>query len=152
MSDPRVPDAPDELPEAHAAPRRVIGTPPPAEARTMLPDVDGRKTQPERRWLPAGPANPRRAQKAARGVAALFILSTLAGIGFIAAYVGLEVGSVNSAFRSNLALGLSMSVVFLALAAGAVIWVRHIMPDVELREDRHPMASTPQEREAFAET
>ena len=118
----------------------------------MLPDVDGRKTQPERRWLPAGPANPRRAKKAERVVAALFILSTLAGIGFIAAYVGLEVGSVNSAFRSNLALGLSMSVVFLALAAGAVIWVRHIMPDVELREDRHPMASTPQEREAFAET
>jgi ubiquinol-cytochrome c reductase iron-sulfur subunit len=153
MSDPRVPGAPDELPEAHAGPRRVIGTPPPAQARAMLPDVDGRKAQPERRWLPVtDPADPRRAKTAERIVAALFILSTLAGIGFIAAYVGLEVGSVDSVFRSNLALGLSMSVVFLALAAGAVIWVRHIMPTVEMSEDRHPMASPPEEREAFAET
>src|SRR5215472_5033850 len=126
MSDPREPEAPDELPKAHARPRRVIGTPPPAEARTMLPGVDGRKTPPARRWLPAGPPDQRRAKKAERLVAALFILSTLAGIGFIAAYVG--------------------------LAAGAVIWVRHIMPEVELSEDRHPMASTPEEREAFAET
>jgi ubiquinol-cytochrome c reductase iron-sulfur subunit len=152
MSDPREPEARDELPEAHAAPHRVIGTPPPAEARTMLPEVDGRKAPPKPRWLPADPPDPRRAKKAEHLVAALFILATLAGIGFIAAYVGLEVGSVDSAFRSNLALGLAMSVVFLALAAGAVIWVRHIMPTVELSEDRHPMASTPEERRAFAET
>jgi ubiquinol-cytochrome c reductase iron-sulfur subunit len=152
MSDPRVPEAPDELPAAGARPRRVIGTPPPAEARTMLPDVDTGQARPSRRWLPAGPPDPRRAKKAERIVAALFILSTLAGIGFIAAYVGLEVGSVDSAFRSNLALGLAMSVVFLALAVGAVIWVRYIMPDVELAEERHPMASTPEERQAFAET
>jgi ubiquinol-cytochrome c reductase iron-sulfur subunit len=152
MSDPREPEAPDELPEARAVPRRVIGTPSPAEARTMLADVDGRKARPAPRWLPADPPDPRRAKKAERLVAALFILATLAGIGFIAAYVGLEVGSVDSVFRSNLALGLSMSVVFLALAAGAVIWVRHIMPTVELSEDRHPMASTPEERQAFAET
>jgi ubiquinol-cytochrome c reductase iron-sulfur subunit len=33
-----------------------------------------------------------------------------------------------------------------------VIWVRYIMPDVELTEERHPMASTPEERHAFAET
>jgi ubiquinol-cytochrome c reductase iron-sulfur subunit len=152
MSDPRVPDVPDEQPEARAVPHRVIGTPPPAEARTMLGDVEGRKARPARRWLPADSSDLRRAKKAERVVAALFILSTLAGIGFIAAYVGLEVGSVDSVFRSNLALGLSMSVVFLGLAAGAVIWVRDIMPDVELTEDRHPMASTPEARQAFAET
>jgi ubiquinol-cytochrome c reductase iron-sulfur subunit len=152
MSDPREPGAPDELPEARAVPRRVIGTPSPAEARTMLADVDMEQARPAPRWLPAGPRDPRRAKKAERIVAALFILSTLAGIGFIAAYVGLEVGSVDSVFRSNLALGLSMSVVFLGLAAGAVIWVREIMPDVELTEERHPMASTPEERQAFAET
>ena len=152
MSNPRAPGAPDELPAAHAHPHRVIGTPPPAEARTMLADVDMGQARPARRWLPAGPPNARLAKKAERIAAALFILATLAGIGFIAAYVGLEVGSVDSAFRSNLALGLAMSVVFLALAVGAVIWVRYIMPDVELTEERHPMASTPEERQAFAET
>jgi ubiquinol-cytochrome c reductase iron-sulfur subunit len=147
-------NAPDELPEQAAAPHRVIGTPPPAQARSLLGDGsgDGQERPEKPRELPAGPSDPQRAKKAERLVAALFILSTLAGIGFIAAYVGLEVHSVDAVYRSNLALGLSMAVVFLALAAGAVIWVRHIMPDVELTEERHPMASTPKEREAFAET
>jgi ubiquinol-cytochrome c reductase iron-sulfur subunit len=150
MSDP---NAPDELPEA-AGPHRVIGTPPPAEARALLGDGsgDGHELQPTQRWLPADPPDPRRAKRAERLVAALFILSALAGIGFIAAYVGLEVGSVDAVFRSNLALGLSMSVVFLALAVGATIWVRHIMPTVELTEERHPMASAPENRQAFSET
>jgi ubiquinol-cytochrome c reductase iron-sulfur subunit len=151
MSDP---NAPDEVPEPPARPHRVIGTPPPAQARSLLGDGggDGRERRPAPRDLPAEPPDLPHAKKAEHLVAALFILSTLAGIGFIAAYVGLEVHSVDAVYRSNLALGLSMSVVFLALAAGAVIWVRHIMPTVELTEERHPMASTPKEREAFAET
>ena len=95
------------------------------------------------RELPEDPPDLRRAKKAERLVAVLFILSLLASIGFIAAYVGLEVGTVDSTLRSNLALGLAMSVAFLAVAVGAVIWVRHIMPPVELTEQRHPMASTP---------
>jgi ubiquinol-cytochrome c reductase iron-sulfur subunit len=151
MSDP---SAPDELPEAPAGPHRVIGTPPPAESRALLADVsgDGNGSQPVPRELPADPPDLRHAKNAERVVAACFILATLAGIGFIAAYVGLEVGSVDAVLRSNLALGLSMSVVFLAMAAGAVIWVRHLMPDVELTEERHPMASAPEDRKAFAET
>src|SRR5258707_6491771 len=151
MSDP---NAPDELPEAAARPHRVIGTPPPAQARTLLGEVsgDGNGSRPVPRELPADPSDLRRAKTAERVVADCFILAMLAGIGFIAAYVGLGVGSVDAVFRSNLALGLSMSVVFLALAAGAVIWVRHIMPDVELTEERHPMASAPEDRKAFAET
>ena len=54
-------------------------------------------------------------------------------IGFIAAYIGLEVnsGGLDAVLRSNLALGLSMSVAFLALGTGAVIWVRSVMPNVE---------------------
>src|SRR5258708_26009260 len=112
MSDP---NAPDELPEAAAGPHRVIGTPPPAQARTLLGEVsgDGRERRPAPRELPADPPNPRRAKKAERIVAALFILSTLAGIGFIAAYVRLEVGSVRAVFPSNPALRLSLSVVVL---------------------------------------
>jgi hypothetical protein len=41
----------------------------------------------------------------------------LAGIGFIAAYIGLEVHSVDAVLRSNLALGTSLSVAFLGLAS-----------------------------------
>jgi ubiquinol-cytochrome c reductase iron-sulfur subunit len=161
MSDKDVPEdassqagEPTELP---AGPHRVIGTPPPVQARAMLGEragdgAPGDGRLPATRELPAEPENPRRAKKAERIVAALFIFSFLASVGFIAAYVGLEVGTVDSTLRSNLALGLSMSVAFLAVAVGAVIWVRHIMPQVERTEQRHPMASTPEERAAFKET
>jgi ubiquinol-cytochrome c reductase iron-sulfur subunit len=66
--------------------------------------------------------------------------------------VGLEVHSVDAVLRSNLALGISMSVVFLALAVGATLWVRYLMPHVELSEERHVLRSSPEDRKAFAET
>jgi ubiquinol-cytochrome c reductase iron-sulfur subunit len=148
MSDPTAPDEPAGV---HSGPRRVIGTPSPAQARSLMGDGAG-SAPPVQRELPAGPPDPVRAKKAERVVAALFILSMLASIGFIAAYIGLEVGSVDAVFRSNLALGLSMSVAFLALGFGAVIWVRRIMPNVEITEQRHPMHSTTEERQAFNQT
>ena len=144
-------------PEGHAAPHRVIGTPPPAAARTLLADSgdagDGgdsvQKPAPE---MPADPPDLTRAKKAERIVVACFLLAMLAGFGFLVAYATIGVGSINDALHSNLALGTTMSLVFLLLGAGAVIWVRHLMPDVELTEQRHPMRSTPQERDAFKET
>jgi ubiquinol-cytochrome c reductase iron-sulfur subunit len=161
MSDPSAPDGtsglPDEPAEAPAGPHRVIGTPPPAEARTMLGEragdgAAGDGPLPVVRELPDEPPDPRHSKNAERLISVLFILSALASVGFIAAYVGLEVGPIDAVLRSNLALGLSMSVAFLALAVGATIWVRHVMPPVELTEERHPLASTPEERAAFKET
>src|SRR5215467_8218088 len=134
------------------APHRVIGTPPPARARTLLGEAAGTAPAEAPRELPAEPANLRKAKTAERVVASLFILSMLASIGFIAAYVGLEVHSVDATLRSNLALGLSMGIAFMAIGAGATIWVRSIMPDVEQVEERHPLASTTQERATFAKT
>ena len=138
--------------EQARAPRRVIGTPPPAQARILLADPEADGEPPAPRELPAGPDNPAVAKTAERIVAACFILSTLASIGFIAAYVGLEVHSVDATLRSNLALGLSMGIAFMAIAAGAVVWLRGIMPDVEQVEERHPLASPPEERAAFEKT
>ena len=144
-------DGAEEPPEPRA-PHRVIGTPPPAQARTLLEAPPDENAAPVVRELPAEPSNLPQAKRAERVVAALFILSMLASIGFIAAYVGLEVGSVDSTLRSNLALGVSMSVAFGALGVGAVIWVRFLMPQVELTEERKPLASTPQQRAEFEKT
>src|SRR5215469_5604838 len=144
-------DGAEEQPESRA-PRRVIGTPPPAQARTLLEAPPAEEGPVEPRWLPAEPSNLPQANRAERVVAALFILSMLASIGFIAAYIGLELGSTGAAQRSNLALGLSMSVAFGALAVGAVIWVKYLMPKAELTEERHPLASSPQDRAEFKET
>src|SRR6266566_7313927 len=134
------------------APHRVIGTPPPAQARTLLGEAPGSAAPEAPRELPAGPDNPAKARTAERIIAAFFILSMLASIGFIAAYVGLEVHSVDATLRSNLALGLSMSVAFMAMGVGATIWVRSVMPDVEQVEERHVLASDEPEREAFTKT
>src|SRR5216683_2986053 len=145
-------DLPEEDGHQLRAPHRVIGTPPPAKARTLLGEAPGRPAPEPPRELPPGPDNPARAKTAERIVAACFILSMLASIGFVAAYVGLEVHSVDATLRSNLTLGLSMSVAFLAMGAGATIWVRNIMPDVLQVEDRHPLASAEEEREGFKKT
>jgi ubiquinol-cytochrome c reductase iron-sulfur subunit len=113
---------------------------------------------PEEPEFDAAPSETEHANNAERIVAALFILAFLAGCGFIAAYVGLEVGSstlpkgantVVAALRSNLALGTSLAVALLALGAGSMIWVRHLTPNVEIEEERHDMPSAPADRTAF---
>ncbi len=143
--------------DAPAGPRhRVIGTPPPAEARSMLgtpaPGTAGGPPPPRQRELPAEPADMTAARRAERVVVACFLIATLAGLGFIAAYLIFPVHSVTRVLYSNLALGATMALAFLALGAGAVFWVRRLMPWVELTEARKPLRSSPQDRAAFAET
>jgi ubiquinol-cytochrome c reductase iron-sulfur subunit len=162
----------DITPEERPHPHRVIGTPPPA--RGLLTDPEGgegsggrRGTEPyspgeaeapELHELPTDPPDPVSARNWERVAAALFLISLVASCGFVAAYVGLEVGGhgkgdvVDATLRSNLGLGSAMSLAFLAIGVGMVIWVRYIMPPVELTEERHPLASPPEDRAAFAET
>jgi ubiquinol-cytochrome c reductase iron-sulfur subunit len=136
--------------EGHAIPRRVIGTPPPAEARMMLAAQD---TAPERvRELPADTDDPVRAKRAERLVGAIFTLAFLAGCGFIASYVLFTGHTLTGVEHSNLALGLSLALVLLLLGAGSVIWVRQLMPTVELAEERHPLRSSEEDRAEFKET
>jgi ubiquinol-cytochrome c reductase iron-sulfur subunit len=149
-----------EGPEGPASPHRVIGTPPPTP-RLLGSGAedggtgDGHGTEVElaadEEKLPQVSDYPAQAKSAEKIVAFCFLLAFIAGCGFIAAYVGLEVHSVDSTLRSNLALGLSLSVALLGLGTGAIIWVRQLMPDGELTEIRHPPRSSDKDREAFAE-
>jgi ubiquinol-cytochrome c reductase iron-sulfur subunit len=143
---------PEDQAESRSVRHRVIGTPPPAQARTMLGDQGAAGGKERVRELPAGPPDPLRARRVERLVAALFLLAMVAGFAFIVLYSTIGVGSITKVLHSNLALGGSLSVVFLALGIGATIWVRQLMPAVEWTEERHPMRSTPQEREAFEQT
>jgi ubiquinol-cytochrome c reductase iron-sulfur subunit len=156
-----------------AVPHRVIGTPPPPSllAQTEQPSTGGASTggastavaehggavisdeeafKEHIEGLP--PDDPRvivHGQRVERIVAACFILAFIAGCGFIAAYVGLGVHSVDKTLRSNLALGFSLSVALAALGLGALLWVRHLMPNVEVIEERHDLRSDPKDRQAF---
>jgi ubiquinol-cytochrome c reductase iron-sulfur subunit len=144
-----------ETPEEPAGPNRVIGTPFPAPKAVDVP------VEPTQTPFSAEPPTKQHANNAERLVAALFILAFLAGIGFIAAFVGLEIGvgqipkganPVVAVMRSNLALGTSLSVALLALGAGSIIWVRHLTPDIEIEEERHDLPSEPKDRAIFSRT
>jgi ubiquinol-cytochrome c reductase iron-sulfur subunit len=139
--------------EPGAAPYRVIGTPPPAESRSMFRDSGAaRPPAPSPRELPADPQDMPGAKRAERLVALCFIVAMLAGFGFIASYFIFQVHSVPGVQHSNLALGLCMGGAFLFLGVGAVIWVRRLMPVVEMTEARKPLRSSPEDRAAFQET
>ena len=150
-----------EGPGAPVPPHRVIGTPPPTPRLLGLGDgsddksgeyeAHGQEVEQFDEQLPTEADYPSHANNAEKIVALCFLIAFIAGCGFIAAYIGLEVGSVDSVFRSNLALGLSLSVALLGLGGGALIWVRHIMPDFEMTEERHELRSTDEERAAFDE-
>jgi ubiquinol-cytochrome c reductase iron-sulfur subunit len=155
---------PEDADEQPGRPHRVIGTPSPATSynvlgesehggasgRTLLDPAASEGKQPAPyRVLPGDEAKEKRAEK---WVAFYFLLAMVAGIGFIAAYVGLEVHSLNSTLHSNLALGGALTVVMLAMGVGMVIWVRRLMPDVEVTEARKPVASTVEARQEFQET
>jgi ubiquinol-cytochrome c reductase iron-sulfur subunit len=141
-----------ETPEEPAGPRRVIGTPSPA------PKAVDVRTEPDRPAFSAEPENSRHAKNAERLVAVLFVIAFFAGVGFIAAYIGLEIGvstipkganPVVAVLRSNLALGTSLGIALLALGAGSIIWVRHLTPNIEIAEERHDLRSDPEDRKAF---
>jgi ubiquinol-cytochrome c reductase iron-sulfur subunit len=141
-----------ETPEEPTGPRRVIGTPSPAP---LAVDVRSEPAEPP---VSLDPPNPEHAKNAERLVAALFVLAFLAGCAFIAAFVGLEIGTatipkganaVVAAFRSNLALGSTLAIALLALGAGSMIWVRHLTPNIEIEEERHDLQSAPADRRGF---
>src|SRR5271156_2731563 len=96
-----------ESTDGPVAPHRVIGTPSATTAVVPAPVVEGQVLEGH---LPAEPEFEEHAKNAERVIAALFILAFLAGCGFIAAYVGIEVHSVDQALRSNMALGTSLAV------------------------------------------
>jgi ubiquinol-cytochrome c reductase iron-sulfur subunit len=146
-------------------PHRVIGTPQtspgllPAAREAVQPTTEVAEEQHEHGGelgfgpLPATvpPEDEQHAKNAEKVIAALFILAFLAGCGFIAAYVGLEVHTIDATLRSNLALGLSLSVVLLCLGVGSLLWVRHLMPNVEVSEERHALRNSDADRQAFEE-
>lgn len=89
----------------------------------------------------------RAAKRSERVVAFLFTLSMLATIAFIASYVTFPVDKIvfiwpiGHISALNFSLGMTLGVALFCIGAGAVHWARTLMSDVEIADERHPIAA-----------
>lgn len=146
--------SPSGHPEPGAPPHRVIGTPAPAESRTLL-TID--------EHAPVAPAgaegdedDEKAAKKAERVVATFFLLAFFASVAFIVYFIGWSgrdggMHGMHRAQESNLVLGGMMTLSFLAMAIGVTIWVRRLMTAKQIVQERHELASPEADRQVFAE-
>lgn len=92
--------------------------------------------------------DPRAALRAQRQVASMFVLSMAFAIGFVAVYVGVDkyttayIPVFGTVGLQNVLLGLTMGVSVFLIGAGAIQWAKKLMPDVEVVQQRHEMASS----------
>ncbi|MET9664072.1 Rieske 2Fe-2S domain-containing protein [Streptomyces sp. NPDC006475] len=94
----------------------------------------------------------RAAKRSERTVAFLFLLSMLATVAFIASFVIFPVTEIvyiwplGHISALNFALGMTLGVALFCIGAGAVHWARTLMSDVEMVDERHPVAAPPEVR------
>ncbi|MCW5249249.1 MULTISPECIES: ubiquinol-cytochrome c reductase iron-sulfur subunit [unclassified Streptomyces] len=87
------------------------------------------------------------ARRSERVVALLFTISMLATAGFIASFVSIPhdksifVFPIGHISALNFALGLTLGTALFTIGAGAVHWARTLMSDVEITDERHPIAA-----------
>ncbi|CAA9308363.1 MAG: Ubiquinol-cytochrome C reductase iron-sulfur subunit [uncultured Frankineae bacterium] len=98
------------------------------------------------------PLGPEDAKAAERKVAALFLLSFLGVVGFVATFflVPHEYTSSTRYLYTPL-LGTFMALALGGVGAGAVLWAKLLMVDEEAVQERHPFGSDKDERGATAE-
>ncbi|MEX2289728.1 MAG: Rieske 2Fe-2S domain-containing protein [Mycobacteriales bacterium] len=95
---------------------------------------------------------PAEARSAERKVSALFLLSVVGVVGFLATYVlGEWRYDEPGNFYYTRLLGSFMGLALFGIGAGAVLWAKLLMPDEEAVQERHPFGSAPEERAAAAE-
>ncbi len=102
--------------------------------------------------------DPKAAKRAERQVLALFTISILGTLAFLVAYFLFPVDDsvwlpfIGNVSTLNVALGVTMALSLLGIGLGAVHWAKTLMPDVESVEQRHPVASPPQDRSGTVAT
>ena len=91
--------------------------------------------------------DPKAARRAERQVATMFLLSMLFVVLFVVAYFAIDPNAIayipvfGEVGASNVALGLTMGMAILLIGTAAIQWAKKLMPDVEVVQQRHGMAS-----------
>ncbi|ABL82638.1 MULTISPECIES: Rieske 2Fe-2S domain-containing protein [unclassified Nocardioides] len=118
---------------------------------TVVNDLYPDPGLPAHQWRPTD-VDPRAEKRAERQVATLFGLSAICTILLLVSYFVFDIGDdpdvVGGLGASNLFLGLSLAGALLFIGIGVIQWARKLMADHEIVEDRHPSASSAEDREA----
>jgi ubiquinol-cytochrome c reductase iron-sulfur subunit len=90
-------------------------------------------------------------KRAERGVAACFAIAALAGVGFIVCFVALPYkwhlpGTPQNFRFYTPALGGLLAALLLFMGLGLVLWAKWLMPEEEVIQDRHDVATTEEEK------
>lgn len=100
--------------------------------------------------------DPAAARRAERQVAVMFGLSALSTIAFVVAYVAIptttfiDLGPIGILQLSNLVLGTTFGLAILLIGIGAIQWAKKLMSDEEIVDERHPLGSPQEDRDAAA--
>jgi ubiquinol-cytochrome c reductase iron-sulfur subunit len=104
---------------------------------------------PAHHWRPTD-VDKSQERRAELQVAALFGIATIALLGFFVSYFAFSVGdhwdTIAGFGASNLMLGGTLGIAFLAIGIGLVHWARKLMTDQEMVELRHPASSSEEDR------
>jgi ubiquinol-cytochrome c reductase iron-sulfur subunit len=98
--------------------------------------------------------DPRAAKRAERQVSVMFVLSALLTIAWVAAYVAvptnvfIDLGPAGTLQLSNLLLGVLFGLATLLIGLGAIQWAKKLMADEEITDERHPVGSPPEDKDA----
>jgi ubiquinol-cytochrome c reductase iron-sulfur subunit len=93
--------------------------------------------------------DPKAATRAELQVSILFLISIIGTIASIVVFFAIRPeGTTESVRNANLALGLSIGFALLGIGTAAVHWAKALMSDHEVVDERHPLESTPEDREA----
>ena len=96
--------------------------------------------------------DPRASKRAELQVNILFWISILGTIASIVVYFAIRPeGTVASVRNANMALGITMFLSLMGIGLAAVHWAKTLMSDHEVSEERHPIPSSPEVREAALE-
>jgi ubiquinol-cytochrome c reductase iron-sulfur subunit len=100
--------------------------------------------------------DPRAAKAAERQVAIMFGLSAVLTIAFVVVYFAfppnqfVDLGPAGVVQTSNLLLGLTLGLAILLIGLGAIQWAKKLMADEEIVDERHPVGSPQEDRDAAA--
>jgi ubiquinol-cytochrome c reductase iron-sulfur subunit len=101
--------------------------------------------------------DPRWARRAERQVSLMFGLSAVLVIAFVVAYFAIptdrysSLGPLGTFQTSNLVLGLTFGLAVLLIGVGAIHWAKKLMSDEEIVDERHPLGSPQEDRDAAKE-